>query len=40
MNKVIIVWKDGSYKFVEFNSAWEFENDKDWLVTIPLNEAF
>ena len=29
-----VVWKDGSYKEV-FGETWEFENDKNWLVTIP-----
>lgn len=33
--KNVIVWKDGSYKFVT-GPTWEFENDPDWLVTIPL----
>jgi len=34
--KSIIVYKDGSYIVEDSNSTWEFENDKDWLVTIPL----
>lgn len=38
MNNVIIVWKDGTYKEVYKNSAWEFENDKNWLATIPSAE--
>ena len=34
--KSIIVYKDGSYIVEDSNSTLEFENDKDWLVTIPL----
>lgn len=30
----IIVWKDGTHKEVDYNSAWEFENDENWLTTI------
>lgn len=33
--KKIVVWKDGSWKVVEH--SWEYENDPDWLVTIPLS---
>lgn len=36
--KTLIVYKDGSYKFVEPVRAWEYENDSDWLATIPLSE--
>ena len=32
--EVIIVWKDGNHKNVPRNSAWEYENDENWLVTI------
>lgn len=32
----IVVWKDGTYIYVEDGSTFEYENDKDWLVTIPL----
>jgi len=31
----IVVWKNGTYKFVN-GPTWEYEEDKDWLVTIPL----
>lgn len=34
--EVIIIWKDGDHKVVSKKSAWEFENDKDWLVTIAI----
>lgn len=37
MENVIVVWKNGTYKTVEKSSSWEYENDKDWLVTIPLS---
>lgn len=33
-DRVIIVWKDGTHKEVDKQSAWEFENDENWLVTI------
>ena len=36
MKNSIVVWKDGSFKFIEANSSWEYENDDDWLVTILL----
>ena len=29
-----VVWKDGSYLKVEDGITWEYENDKDWLVTV------
>jgi hypothetical protein len=29
-----VVYKDGSYKFVADGITWEYENDKNWLVTI------
>jgi len=29
-----VVYKDGSYKSVSANSAWEYENDSGWLVSI------
>ncbi len=32
----IVVWKDGSYKKVTDGITWEYENDKDYLTTIPL----
>ena len=38
INKAIVVWKDGSYKVVDKNSSWEFENDQNWLLTINLSE--
>lgn len=31
-----VVWKDGSYRRVQH--SWEYENDPDWLVTIPIEE--
>lgn len=39
MNQSIIVWKDGSFKHVDSNSSWEYENDLNWLVTIPLTNS-
>ena len=30
----IIVWSDGTWKVVPGESAWEYEADVDWLVTI------
>ena len=35
---MIIVYKDGSWKIVGLDEAWEFANDPDWLVSIPINE--
>lgn len=32
----IVVWKSGGYKFIPSGITWEYENDKDWLVTINL----
>jgi hypothetical protein len=32
----IVVWKDGSYKFVE-GVTWEYEDDETWLTTIKLS---
>jgi len=32
----IVVWNDGSHKFIEHGITWEYENDKDWLCTILL----
>ena len=34
----IVVWKSGEYLIVNNGITWEYENDKDWLVTIPLEE--
>lgn len=31
----IIVYRDGTWKQVKAASAWEYENDPDYLVTIP-----
>ncbi len=31
----IVVFKDGSWKEVPRGAAWEYENDADYLVTIP-----
>jgi hypothetical protein len=36
---MIIVYKDGSWKVVSEDQAWEFQNDPDWLVSIPLQAA-
>lgn len=33
----IIVWKDGSW-MLRNGPTWEYENDVDWLVTIPVTE--
>lgn len=35
----IVVYKDGSYKVIPDGITWEFENDKDWLVTIPTHRT-
>lgn len=36
MNKKhVVVWEDGSYLYVD-GPTWEYENDPDWLATIPL----
>jgi hypothetical protein len=32
----IMVYKDGSWKIVQSSSAWEFENDPDWLTSIDI----
>lgn len=32
----IVVWKDGTYKEVLDGITYEFENDENWLVTIPV----
>ena len=34
----IVVWKDGSWKAIN-GPTWEYENDPDWLVTIPLAQV-
>jgi len=34
----IVVYKDGTYKVVK--ASWEYENDPDYLVTIPLGNVF
>lgn len=34
----IVVWKDGTW-LATTNQTWEYENDPDWLVTIPQNRA-
>lgn len=38
MNTKIVIWKDGSYKVISDGITWEFEQEKDWLTTIPLQE--
>ena len=30
----IVIWKDGTYLKVKDGVTWEYENDKNWLVTI------
>lgn len=32
----VVVWKDGSHKVIEDGVTFEYENDDDWLTTIPL----
>jgi hypothetical protein len=32
----IVVYKDGTWTVVENGVTWEYENDKDWLVTISI----
>jgi hypothetical protein len=39
MEGSIVVWKDGSYKYIKDGITWEYENDKDWLVTIDLRQV-
>ena len=34
----IVIWKDGTWKAVN-GPTWEYENDADWLVTVPLADA-
>lgn len=34
--KSIVIYKNATYKIVESMSAWEFENDADYLMTIPM----
>ena len=34
----IIVYKDGTYKLVESLNSWEYEQDKDWLTTIKIDD--
>jgi len=31
----IVIWYDKSYKIVE-GATWEYENDENWFMTIPL----
>lgn len=38
MKNVTIVWKDGTYKSVKENESHEYENDANWLATIPSME--
>ena len=33
----IVVWKDGTHKFIEDGITWEYEHDKDFLAVIDLN---
>lgn len=37
MENNIIIYKDGSYKFVDV--SWEYENDPDWLTTIAIRSS-
>jgi len=32
--KCIVVWKDGTWKVTDV--SWEYENEHNWLVTIPI----
>ena len=38
VNKSIVVYKDMRHFCIDSNLAWEFETDKDYLLTIELNE--
>lgn len=38
--KKIVIWKDGSYKFINDGITWEYENDTDWLTTISLADLY
>lgn len=35
-NPKVVVWKDGSYKFIESGVTWEYEADADFLCVIDL----
>jgi hypothetical protein len=44
MNKVsdentIVVWKDGTFKYTNNVGVYEYENDENWLATIPSVSA-
>ena len=32
----IVIWKDGTYKYVRNGITWEYEADEDWLATIDV----
>lgn len=34
----IVVWKDGTYKYISNGITWEYENDPEWFVTIDCSE--
>lgn len=39
MSKVkIVVYKDGTWTIIENGVTWECEEDKDWLVTISMEQ--
>ena len=40
MDKVITVWKDGTWKLWDSLDAQYAANDKDWLVNIPISNLF
>ncbi len=35
----IVVWKDGTWEYVQNGVTFEYENDPDWLCTIPLQNV-
>lgn len=38
MKSKIVVWKDGSYKHILDGVTFEYEEDQNWLATIPLEK--
>ena len=36
MKGKIVIWKDGTWLYIENGITWEFENDKNWWFTIDL----
>lgn len=35
--KTLIIYKNESWKVVDSKSAWEYENDPDWFMSIPVD---